>query len=401
MRRRYSCLLACAVSACVACGSGASTPTSPAGSGSVPTSSSGSPRATAHPSTSVAPGTSPDASPLPSASPTGSPDPTPVAGQAWTARPVALADRASDEARPEVHLGSNFPITLTAKSATVDGDVWFEVTWKTPSRDGTGWLPASAVTTDRPENGATAGIDALDANLQTYLRALGTHAGVEVLDVSRGGTYTYNADLSFYVASSVKVPIMLTFLSQLEARHAEPSANDRWLLTTMIENSRNESATALYQAIGYQSGIAAFMKSVGISGLVPASNEVGEGHSWGYSIIKPATMVALLAMLHDGTVLNAAHRAFALNLMAHIDGAGQVGVGDSSPAGATVAFKDGWVKVDDPAGPWVVNSSGIVTLGAETYIISVYTDHDSTAAVGYQIVRHVCKVVGQRLMASS
>jgi hypothetical protein len=48
-----------------------------------------------------------------------------------------------------------------------------------------------------------------------------------------------------------------------------------------------------------------------------------------------------------------------------------------------------------------VNSSGIVTLGAETYIISVYTDHDSTAAVGYQIVRHVCKVVGQRLMASS
>jgi hypothetical protein len=112
-------------------------------------------------------------------------------------------------------------------------------------------------------------------------------------------------------------------------------------------------------------------------------------------------MVALLAMLHDGTVLNAAHRAFALNLMAHIDGAGQVGVGDSSPAGATVAFKDGWVKVDDPAGPWVVNSSGIVTLGAETYIISVYTDHDSTAAVGYQIVRHVCKVVGQRLMASS
>ena len=72
-----------------------------------------------------------------------------------------------------------------------------------------------------------------------------------------------------------------------------------------------------------------------------------------------------------------------------------IGVGDSSPAGATIAMKDGWYgPIDDPSGPWVVNSSGIVTLGAETYILSIYTDHDNGSGPGYTIVRHVAKSVG-------
>jgi len=36
-------------------------------------------------------------------------------------------------------------------------------------------------------------------------------------------------------------------------------------------------------------------------------------------------------------------------------------------------MKNGWI--DPPSGPWSVNSSGIIVAGNETYIISVYTDH--------------------------
>jgi beta-lactamase class A len=310
---------------------------------------------------------------------------------------VALADKASDDGKPEVHLGANFPLTLTAQTASVDGDLWYEANWQTPSLHGTGWLPASAVTITQPTGGAVASFDALDVNLASYLAGYGTRVGVDVLDVTRGTSYAYNADLSFYVASSMKVPIMLTFLTQLEAKGREPNDYELSLLTTMIENSNNDSATKLWTDIGYQRGIRAFMRGVGISGLSPATPVVG----WGYSTIRPSTMVALLDRLHEGTVLNKADRKLAIYLMEHIQADQRVGVGDSSPSGATVAMKDGWTSIKGPSGPYFMNSSGIVTLGDETYIIAIYTDSDQSYGEGYKITRNVARIVGERLMGSS
>ena len=71
---------------------------------------------------------------------------------------------------------------------------------------------------------------------------------------------------------------MLAFLSQLEAQKRQPTARERYLLTTMIENSNNASASALYAAIGNQAGITAFMRQVGLSGLArPARPGAGAG----------------------------------------------------------------------------------------------------------------------------
>ena len=244
---------------------------------------------------------------------------------------------ASDEGAAQVHLGANFPLTLTLKSTTVDGKAWAQVTWQTPGRHGTGWVEASALTMIQPSGRAMASFDALDTGLADYLTDYGTRVGVELLDVTRGVVYGHNADRPYVVASSMKVPIMLTLLTQLEAKGRGPNATELSLLTTMIENSNNNSATALYTEIGYQAGINAFMKKVGISGLTPQTPHVG----WGFSTITPAAMVSLLELLHEGKILNATDRALALKLMEHIQADQRVGVGDSSPAGATIALKDG------------------------------------------------------------
>jgi beta-lactamase class A len=257
-------------------------------------------------------------------------------------------------------------------------------------------LPASSVTATKPTAGAAASFDALDPSLAAYLASLGTRIGVDLFDETRGVTYTFNSDRSFFCASSVKVPIMLTFLSQIEAQGREPTTTEYKLLRTMIENSDNTSAEMLYEKIGAQAGIKAFMSGIGLSGLVP--NKPGE---WGHSTITPATMVALLTKLHQGTILTEPHRLLALGYMEHVDSNGRVGVGDSSPAGATIAMKDGWTSALDGTGTYVVNTSGIVTLAAETYIISVYTDHDRSYGEGWEIIRHVCKVVGQDLMRTA
>jgi len=308
---------------------------------------------------------------------------------------VVVYAKASDDAAAQVHLGANFPLTLTLKSATVDGKVWDEASWETPGRHGTGWLVASAVTTIQPTGLANAGFDALDAALAEYLGDYKTRVGVELYDVTRGVTYTYNADRAYTVASSMKVPIMLTLLTQLEARGRGPTAGELSLLTTMIENSNNKSASALYAEIGYRTGVIAFMKKVGVAGLTPYVNPVG---FWGWSTITPGAMVSLLALLNAGKILNATDRALALRLMEHVQLDQRVGVGDSSPVGATIALKDGWVEGPDDL--YVMNSSGIVTLGAETYILAVYTvDDKSWNPEGFAIVRHICKVIGSHMVA--
>lgn len=61
-------------------------------------------------------------------------------------------------------------------------------------------------------------------------------------------------------------------------------------------------------------------------------------------------------------------------------------------------MKDGWVPAPD--GLWVMNTSGIVTLGSETYVISVYSQEDSSLYEGWDIAEQVCALVSQRLLAS-
>ncbi len=100
-------------------------------------------------------------------------------------------------------------------------------------------------------------------------------------------------------------------------------------------------------------------------------------------------------MLQEGKVLTANDRAYALNLMNHIEADQQMGVGVTLPPGATVAMKDGWVPAPD--GLWAINTSGIVTAGNEMYIIVVYTAHQSDYDAAWGITEHVCKQVGQLL----
>jgi hypothetical protein len=109
-------------------------------------------------------------------------------------------------------------------------------------------------------------------------------------------------------------------------------------------------------------------------------------------------MVTLLVQLYLGTVLNATHRLLALRLMQHVETAQRIGVGDSSPAGATVMMKDGWITISGESGPYVMNSTGIVTRGAETYVIGVFTIRDRSYDEGFETARHVCRAVGDLLM---
>lgn len=232
-------------------------------------------------------------------------------------------------------------------------------------------------------------IGALSPALASYLSTLGSNAGVEVYDVTHQRSYAYNNTTQFLTASSIKVPIMLTFFSMTENQGREPDSAETNLLTAMIENSDNDAAQALFNEIGGAPAIANYLQRIGVSGLTP------DNDAWGYSLITPQSMVDLLTQLHDGTILTAADRATALSLMQNVETDQQWGVGDSAPAGATFAMKNGWVP--GPDGLWSVNTSGIVNAGDETYIVSVYTREQSVMTDGQAIVQHVCNAIASAL----
>lgn len=379
---RWTGVAAC-VLATIMCGAcSAVTPATPIGS--TPDTGVPSPVAASSPSPTV-----PAATPTPVTIPTRPPTGTPV----WTTTAVALDAGAGVAASAEAHVGAYFPLKLAGETTTVAQADWAAVTWQTPGRHGTAWVPAADLATVAPARSTTASLDALDSALASYVGGLGDRVGVEVDDLTRRVTYSDDATRGFIVASSIKVPIMLAFLTKLEAAHREPTATEMTLLRTMIENSNNDSAQDLYEAIGDAPGMTAYMRSLGIGGLIANHG------AWGWSTITPAAMIAILGRLEAGTVLTAHDRTLALELLEHVEHDQQVGVGSTAPAASTVALKDGWVVAPD--GRWVMNSSGIVKAGSETYLISVYTADDTSLAQGEQIVSHICAVIASRLVSGS
>jgi hypothetical protein len=189
----------------------------------------------------------------------------------------------------------------------------------------------------------------------------------------------------------MKVPIMLTFFDMIEQQQRQPTDQEMQLLTTMIENSNNDSASTLYyNEIGQGAAVSDYMQKIGVTGLSPSDA------AWGYSLITPQTMVNLLTDLYEGKILTAPDRALALNLMEHIESDQQVGVGDTEPRGARVAMKDGWVIESDNL--WAMNTSGIVKAGKEVYIISVYTQEQPSLDAGQAIARHMCSAIASLLI---
>lgn len=265
------------------------------------------------------------------------------------------------------HIGLHFPLTLLRDPCWAAGTLWYAVSWSTPTGLKSGWIPA-ATTTFLPAENMTgwASLDVLDPALLTFLAPFGLHVGVSIFDVSHQRHYTYQEHQQFIAASAMKVPIMLTFLNMLEQQGREPSDAELALLTAMIENSDNDAAsTFYYNEMNGAASITQFLNAQGIEELTPSAN------AWGYSMITPQAMADLLTLLLQGKILTSAHRALALNLMEHVEQDQQVGVGDTAPAGSTVAMKNGWVVGSD--GLWAMNSSGIIMGSKETYILTIFT----------------------------
>ena len=228
----------------------------------------------------------------------------------------------------------------------------------------------------------------------TYLAGrLGT-VSVAVDDLAAHQTWTVG-DIARAqdTASIVKVEILETLLARHPAGLTQAQAG---LAEQMIEDSDNDAATALWNAIGHGAGIRAFGKLAGLAGTTPSVCL----QCWGLTTTTPLDQLALLRELVSApSVLSAAARRFAVGLMRDVTPSQRWGVSGGVPPRATVALKDGWLPLQAADADWQINSIGWVSGLGRDYLIAVLSTGNPSEFYGIETIDELSAIIWQRLTA--
>jgi hypothetical protein len=252
----------------------------------------------------------------------------------------------------------------------------------TPSASASGSGEASVEPVTQP----TVDYDALLATAMQSVTSTGDQkVSVAVLDVDSGTSATYGS-AAFDTASIVKVDILATLLLQAQDAGRRLTATEKSYAITMIENSDNDSATALWDVIGKASGLDAANKTFGLTGTTG-----GDGALWGLTQTTAADQLALLQQVFgDDSKLSSASRSYIQGLMGQIEADQQWGV-SAAADGSKWKLKNGWLA-RSTTGLWDVNSIGRVTAtDGHEYLVAVVSKGSTTQNKGITLIEAAAK----------
>jgi Beta-lactamase enzyme family len=222
-----------------------------------------------------------------------------------------------------------------------------------------------------------------------------------VYDVRTHETWTAGSGPPQDEASIVKLDILETLLDQRARSGAALSASDSSLAQSMIEDSDNNSATDLWNAVGGGTGIGTFNSAAGLARTTPSGCVVCPGFpwpGWGLTRTVPADQLALLReIVEPGGLLTAPDRSYALGLMENVTPSQRWGVSGGVPSSVTVALKNGWLPLNDADTDWQVNSIGWVSGQGRDYLVAVLTTGDSTEQYGIDTISGLSAILWQHL----
>ncbi|MFD4873592.1 serine hydrolase [Streptomyces sp. NPDC058420] len=244
----------------------------------------------------------------------------------------------------------------------------------------------SGEATVEPVTQPTADHDALLAKAMKSVTPAGDQkVSVAVLDLTSGESAAYG-DGTFDTASIVKVDILAALLLQAQDAGRTLTATEKSYATTMIQNSDNDSATALWNLIGTADGLDAANKTFGLTGTTG-----GAGPLWGLTQTTAADQLTLLQQVFgDDSKLSAASQSYIQGLMKEIEADQQWGV-SAAADGSKWALKNGWLA-RSTTGLWDVNSIGRVTgTDGDEYLVAVLSNGSTTQAKGITLIEAAAK----------
>ena len=208
------------------------------------------------------------------------------------------------------------------------------------------------------------------------------HVAIAVDDLTNGQFASYGGHDEFVTASIVKVDILATLLYQLQQADSQLSPGEEALATTMIENSDNDAASALYDDDGESSGIDTADQSFGLTGTT-----AGTDGYWGLTTTTPDDQVRLLRQVFTSqTILTPASQSYVQGLMSQVESDQQWGVPSAADSGTSFAVKNGWLPNPDL---WEINSIGEVTHQGQRMLIAVLSSDNETEDGGISLIEAV------------
>lgn len=237
----------------------------------------------------------------------------------------------------------------------------------------------STAATSTTNASSTTSTDALEA-IETDARF-----SVSVLDVDSGASLTYG-DGSFDTASIVKVDILAALLAQHQEAGTELTATEQAQAAAMIEQSDNDAATALLEAVGGEVGLEAFNETIGLTGT-----DIGADGYWGLTQTTSADQVRLLqVVLGDDSVLTPDAQAYARSLMSNVVDTQVFGVSAAADDADDAVLKVGYLQ-RSATGLWDVTSIGEIESGGRTYLVAILSDGSASYDAGVTLVDEIAR----------
>ncbi|MFB8173930.1 serine hydrolase [Kitasatospora purpeofusca] len=209
---------------------------------------------------------------------------------------------------------------------------------------------------------------------------------VAVTDLGTGQSLSYGGPgHGFATASIVKLDILAALLLRTQDLGSAPTAAQRDLATTMIENSDNDSATGLWDEIGADPGLDAANARFGLT-----ATEAGQDGYWGLTSTTADDQLRLLRQVFtEDSLLSPASRAYIQELLDQVEDDQRWGVGAAASNGG-FEVKNGWLPRDTD-GLWVINSIGRVERDGHELLIAVVSDGNPTDTDGMDLVESVAR----------
>jgi hypothetical protein len=241
----------------------------------------------------------------------------------------------------------------------------------------------------------TAAVAYLDGRMDTV--------SVAVYDLATHQTWTVgDTGRAQDEASVVKVEILETLLAKQPAGLTSAQAG---LAEQMIEDSDNDAATTLWNAVGGAAGIRAYGKLVGLTGTVPSLCVQCSDFPWPGWGLTTTTALDQLTLLRElvstGSVLDAESRRLAVRLMEDVAPDQRWGVSGGIPGQATVALKNGWLPLNAASTDWQINSIGWVSGSGRDYLIAVLTTGNPSEEYGIDTVDELSAIVWEKLVRTN
>jgi beta-lactamase class A len=221
------------------------------------------------------------------------------------------------------------------------------------------------------------------AAVAPLIKADGGHVAVAVDDLTSGTEAAYGTS-AFVTASIVKVDILAALLYERQKSGQSLTTEDEDLATTMIENSDNDSASALYADIGGPEGLDQANQVFGLT-----HTTAGTDGEWGLTRTTVDDQLRLLRQITvTPSVLTAAAQDYIQHLMGEVESDQQWGVPAAAGAGTAYLVKNGWLP--NPT-LWSINSIGEIEDSGHRMLVTVLSDDNSSEASGISTIQAVAQ----------